>query len=174
MNKSLKEQLKKVKLLILDVDGVLTNGEIVVNDLGQETKIFNVQDGFGIVIFRKAGLKTAIISARASKAVRHRAKDLGIDKVYLNSRDKVKSYKEILKDLKMKDENVCFIGDDLPDLALMNQVGVKITVPNARPEIKRVVQHVTKKQGGQGAVREVIELILKTQGRWKKIVESMS
>ena len=117
MNKSLKDKLKKVKLLILDVDGILTNGEIIVNDQGQETKIFHVHDGFGIVIFRKAGLKTAIISARASKAVQYRAKDLGIDKVCLNSRNKINSYETVLKELRLKDEEVCFMGDDLPDLA---------------------------------------------------------
>ena len=173
MNKSLKDKIKKVKLLILDVDGVLTNGEIIVTDLGQEIKIFHVQDGFGLVIFRKAGLKTAIISARASKAVAVRAKDLGIDQVYLNARSKLQAYAKILKDLKLKDENVCFVADDLPDLALMQRVGVKMTVPNARPEIKKIAHHVTKNEGGRGAVREVVELILKTQGLWKKQVEAM-
>lgn len=174
MKTALIEKIKKIRLLILDVDGVLTNGKIIFNDLGKEIKVFDVQDGFGIVLFRKAGYKVAILSARSAPAVKKRAKDLKIDKVCQDAYPKIKAYKKVLRELKLRNEEVCFMGDDLPDLEVLKKVGFSVAVSNAVVEVKRSVDYITANKGGDGAIREVIELILKTQGRWRKIVQSFS
>lgn len=163
------ERIKKIKVLALDVDGVLTDGKIIFDSAGKETKVFNVQDGLAVVIFKKAGFKTAILTARASKVVGLRAKDLNIDKTYQNAFPKIKAYTKMLRDFKVVDKEVCFVGDDLPDVQVLKRVGFAVAVSNAAPEVKRTAHYVTKKRGGEGAVREVIELILKTQGKWAAI-----
>jgi 3-deoxy-D-manno-octulosonate 8-phosphate phosphatase (KDO 8-P phosphatase) len=168
----MKARLKKVKLLIMDVDGVLTDGRIIVDDDGRETKFFNVQDGFGIVAFRRAGFRTAILSARASKVVGHRARDLGIDRVCLDAFPKIDAYEKILKDFKLKDENVCFIGDDWPDVEVLGRVGFAVSVPNGTKEARQAAHHITRKKGGGGAVREVIELIMRAQSCWPPVDHS--
>ena len=172
MRASLKDKISKIKLLILDVDGVMTNGEIILDDDGKETKVFNVQDGYGIVLLQKAGFKTAILSARTTEAVKARAVDLKIDKVCQDAYPKIKAYKKLLRDLKLKSEQACFVGDDLPDIEVLQNVGFSVAVPNAVAEVKQIVDHITKNEGGQGAVREVIELILKTQGKWSGILKA--
>jgi len=164
--KQLTLKLKKIKLLAMDVDGVLTDGRIIIDDHGKETKLFNVQDGMGIVFFQRAGFKTAIITARASKAVQWRADDLKIGKVYQDAFPKLNAYEQMLKDFNVKDDEVCFIGDDLPDLRVLQRVGFAVAVPNAVAEAKKASDYVTKKNGGEGAVREIIELILKANGKW--------
>ena len=164
----MKNRIKKIKVLALDVDGVLTDGKIIFDSQGNETKNFDVQDGFGIVFFRKAGFKTAIITARASKVVTIRAADLNIDKIYQDAYPKINAYEELIRDLKVKDEEVCFMGDDLPDLPVLKRVGFAVSVINAAPEVKKAAHYITKHRGGKGAVREVIELILKSQGKWKR------
>ena len=167
----MKAQIRKIKLLALDVDGVLTDGRIILNSEGQETKNFDVLDGLGIVLFRQLGYKTAIISARSAKCVEHRANDLKIDKVYQDARPKRLAYEQMLKDFHLQDKNVCFIGDDLPDLPLIKRVGFGVAVANAPAEVKKSADYVTKNHGGRGAVREVIEMILKAQGQWPKIMK---
>ena len=162
----MQEKLSKIKVLALDVDGVLTDGKIIIDDKGKEIKVFDVQDGLGLVVLRKAGIKTAIISARASKAVTARAKDLKIDRLYQNAYPKMEAYKKLLKEFKVLDEQVCFMGDDLPDIQVLERVGFAVAVPKAVPEVKRVCDYITKRDGGDGAVREVLELILKAQGKW--------
>jgi len=157
----------------MDVDGVLTDGRIVYDTSGKELKFYDVQDGFGIVIFQRAGYKTAIISARSAKAVTVRARDLKIDKVYQNAYPKMNSYRKMLEDFKINDEEVCFMGDDLPDLPILEKAGFAVAVPNAVSEVKQAADYITRKAGGNGAVREVIELILKTQGRFDKILHSL-
>src|SRR3990167_11180649 len=117
----MKQKLEKIKLLILDVDGVLTDGRIIVDDTGKELKNFNVKDGFGLVLLMKKGLKTAIISARFSKAVTARARDLKIHKVYQDAYPKIKAYEALLKSFKVSDDEVCFIGDDLPDVPVLKR-----------------------------------------------------
>lgn len=174
MPAGLDERLRKVRLVIFDVDGVLTNGTINIDYNGHEIKVFDVQDGMGIVLFRKCGYKTAIISARTSKAVEARASDLGIDSVKLSVYPKVSAYDEVKSELGMSDEQICFIGDDLTDLCLMKRVGLAVAVANAREEMKRLAHYVTVKHGGQGAVREVLEMILKAQGKWDGIIEEMA
>ncbi len=172
MNEKLKEKIKKIKLLILDVDGILTNGEIILDEKGKEIKIFDVQDGFGIVLFQRAGLKTAILSARSAGAVTARAKDLKINKICQDARPKIMDYKKILKHFGLKDAQACFMADDLTDIEVLKKVGLAVTVPNAVREVKRVADYTTKREGGRGAVRETIELILKAQRKWSNVLKA--
>jgi len=162
----MKNALKKIKCLAMDVDGVLTDGRIIMDSHGVETKNFDVQDGFGIVFLKKCGLKTAIISARESGVVAHRAKDLKIDKVYVGVYPKLSAYEDMIKEFKVLDEEVCFIGDDVADLGIMRRCGVAVAVANAVFEVKHIAGYVTVRHGGHGAVREVVELILQAQGLW--------
>ena len=162
----MKEALEKIKVLAMDVDGVLTDGRIIMDSNGIETKNFDVQDGMGIVLLKNCGIKTAIISARESGVVAYRAKDLKIDRVYVGVYPKMSAYENLLKEYNVSDEEVCFIGDDLADMAIMKRCGMAIAVANAVDEVKQIADHVTIKQGGKGAVREAIELILKAQGHW--------
>ncbi len=170
----MKSRILKIKLLALDVDGVLTDGKIIYDSDGREIKQFDVQDGFGIVFFQQAGFKTAIITARNSKVVEIRAKDLRVNGLYQNAYPKLKAYEQLLKDFRLKDEQVCFIGDDLVDLPVLKRVGFAVGVPNCVAEVKKCVHHMTRKSGGNGAVREVIELILKTQGKWSKVLSEIA
>jgi len=132
-----------------------------------------VQDGFGLVFLQKAGYKTAIISARAAQAVTWRANDLKIDKVYQDAYPKTAAYGRLLQDLQVSDHEVCFIGDDLPDCAILKRVGFAVAVANAVLEVKQMADYVTKNKGGAGAVREVVELILKSNGQWKTVVSNL-
>lgn len=166
----LKQQIKKIKVLVLDVDGVMTMGELIFDGEGRELKSFHVQDGFGVVLLRRAGIRTAIITAGNSKVVRVRADYLHIDKLYAGAYPKITAYNQMLKDFKVKDENVCFIGDDITDCQILKRVGVGIAVKNAVPEVKKFSHLVTKRCGGDAAVREIIELILKTQGKWEETI----
>jgi len=172
VSQALTHRLKKIKLLLLDVDGVLTQGQIVYDHEGKEIKFFHVHDGFAMVLFQKCGFKTAILTARYSQAVQARAEDLKVDKIIQNAFPKLKAYKELLEELGLKDEEVCFVADDLPDLAVFKRVGAAVAVPAAVKDIKEKAHYVTKKQGGEGAVREVIEMILKAQGKWNPVLES--
>lgn len=165
----MKQKIEKIKVLILDVDGVLTDGRIIVDDTGKEIKNFDVKDGFGLVLLIKKGLKTAIISARSSKAVTARAKDLKIHKVYQDAYPKIEAYEALLKAFKITDDEACFIGDDLPDVPVLKRVGFAVTVPGAPVEVKGVCDYVTQKEGGKGAVREIVELILKNQNKWDPV-----
>ncbi len=170
MNSALNARLKKIKLLVMDVDGVLTDGKIVVDAQGKELKFFDVQDGFGLVLLRRAGIKTAILSARSSPAVTARAEDLKIDKICQDAYPKSDVYACLARELNFTDEEVCFVGDDLPDLAVLKRVGLAVAVPNAVAEVKKAAHYITTCRGGAGALREVVELILKAQGKWKDIV----
>lgn len=173
MKNSFIKRLKKIKLLVMDVDGVLTDGKIVIDSQGRETKIFDVQDGFGIVLIRRAGLKTAILSAREAEAVSFRAKDLQIDRVYQNACPKIHGFRKLLKDFNIKENEICFIGDDLPDLSVLKRVGFAVAVKNANEELKKEVHYITKNRGGKGAVREIIEMILKAQGKWERVISEI-
>ena len=170
ISQTLKAKIKKIKVLVLDVDGVMTMGELIFDGEGRELKSFNVQDGFGIVLLKRAGIKTAIITAGNSKVVRVRADYLHIDKLYAGAYPKIVAYKQMLKDFKVADENVCFIGDDLTDCQILKRVGFSIAVKNAVPEVKKISHLVTKRCGGDAAVREIIEIILKVQGKWRKTI----
>ena len=167
----LKERIQKVKLLILDVDGVLTDGRIIYGDHGDELKFFDVQDGFGLVLLRRAGIPTVVISAKKSRVNQRRAKELRIAKLYQNVREKLKIFEKVVAKMKLKHDEVCFIGDDLMDLPVLSRVGFAVAVPNAVDEVKEVAHYVTLKKGGRGAVREVGDLILKTQAKWPRVTE---
>ena len=162
----MKDALKRIKVVAMDVDGVLTDGRIIMDSNGVETKNFDVQDGFGIVFLKKCGIKTAIISARESGVVAHRAKDLKIDKVYVGVYPKIGAYEGMLEEFKVQDQEVCFIGDDVADVSVMRRCGVAVAVANAVFEVKQIADYVTVARGGQGAVRETVELILQAQGHW--------
>lgn len=166
-----RKKLKSVKLLMLDVDGVLTDGKIIYNDRGEEIKAFNVRDGHGLKLLMRAGIEIALITGRKSKVVLHRARDLGIKKVYQRVTNKIEIYEKILKGKKLKDINVGFVGDDLVDIPVLKRVGFSAAVGDAIPEVKKVVDYVASKRGGEGAVREICELLLKVQNKWEGITE---
>lgn len=170
MEAYLVEKAKKIKLLLLDVDGVLTDGRIVYDSRGQDLKFFDVHDGLGVYLLKKAGIKTILITAKGSRAIRPRAKDMQVEEVFEDISPKTSVLDRILKKYNLKLDEVCFVGDDLVDLCLMKKVGFPIAVFNASPEIKKVASYITLKEGGRGAVREVAELILKSQGRWEELV----
>ncbi|MCI0496035.1 HAD-IIIA family hydrolase [candidate division KSB1 bacterium] len=167
----MQEKIKKIKLLLLDVDGVLTDGSIILGPSDSEYKIFNIRDGLGIKLAQAGGIEIGIITGRFSEAVRKRALELGIKILYQGQSDKIEAYQKIKQQLDLKDEQIAYIGDDLPDLAILKQVGFSCTVSDACDEIKKEVDFVTKRSGGKGAVREAIELILKNQGKWDSLVE---
>ncbi len=161
------ERAKRVKLLVLDVDGVMTDGRIIYGNYGDEIKNFDVNDGLGVYLLKKTGIKCVVLTAKASRVVTRRARDLRIDKVYHNFHYKIEALKMIRKKFKIEDEAVCFVGDDVIDIPVLRRVGLAICPPNAMEEVKQVSHMVTSKKGGRGAVREVCELIMKAQGTWE-------
>ena len=153
------DKAKKIKLLVLDVDGVLTDGGIILSDTNSESKRFFAQDGHGIMIIKELGVEVAIISGRYSKAVEHRGKDLGFKTIIQNSRNKLSDYKESFSE-KYKLEDVCFVGDDIVDINLLKSVGLAVTVPNANyNNLLKYSDWMTPRPGGRGAVRDVCDLI---------------
>ena len=164
-------KLKNIKLLILDVDGVLTDGGIIYNDNNLETKVFNVKDGLGIRLLMQAGIKLCIATGRSSKALNHRCENLGIVHIFDNVKDKAAILDLMLDQAGVSATEAAFIGDDLPDLALMKHVGLSIAVADAHETVREQADMVTAAKGGSGAVREVCEAILKAQGTWEKILE---
>jgi len=169
MTKNTKALFKKVKLLILDVDGVLTRGEIVYDSQGRELKIFNVKDGLGVFLLSKLGIKTILLSAKNSPMLKRRAQDMRVAEVIGGILPKESVLGKIKKKYKVKDDEICFIGDDWIDLGVIEKVGVSIAVPDAPLAVKRAAKYVTKRGGGEGAVREVADLIFKAQNLEKKI-----
>ena len=167
----LAERAGRVRALVLDVDGVLTDGRMVYDEFGDELKCFDVQDGTGIVFWRRAGLKTAIITARKTKLVQRHAKDLMVDFVAQQALLKLLAYERFLRRFKLSHDQVCAMGDDLLDLPVLRRVGLAVAVPNAVEEVKGASHYVTAKSGGRGAVREVIEMVLKIQGKWDDILK---
>lgn len=168
----IEQKAAKIRLLILDVDGVLTDGKIIVDDKGDEIKNFDVQDGQGLKFLLKAGLEVAIISGRESRAVDCRAKGLGITEIFQGIEDKKSALNRLIQDKGLKIDEVCCIGDDIPDIPMFSQAGFSIAVSNAVPEVLKAADFITKSKGGDGAVREVCELILKTQGKWVDIISN--
>ena len=166
---------QQVQLLLMDVDGVLTDGQIVLAQVSEnlvtETKSFDVTDGAGIAFAKKAGLRTGIITKRASLAVVRRANELGMDYVLTGVDDKRAALEEVCRLSGVPTANTCYIGDDLPDLPVLTKVGFPVAVRNARPEVQAIAAYVTEALGGRGAVREVVELILKAQDRWNSVVD---
>ena len=164
------QRAQKVKLIIFDIDGVLTDGKIVISTEGEIFKSFSACDGLGITLAHKVGIQTAIITGRASKIVEKRCLELKIKDVYQGVSNKAGMLQTILEKHNLKKEQVCFIGDDLNDLLIMQQVGFACTVFNAAAEIKAVAHYMSAAGGGNGAVREIIEYILKAQQLWEKSI----
>jgi|Wag4MinimDraft_13_1082653.scaffolds.fasta_scaffold00007_7 3-deoxy-D-manno-octulosonate 8-phosphate phosphatase (KDO 8-P phosphatase) len=160
-----------IKLLMMDVDGVLTDGKIIYDENGVEYKNFNVKDGLGINLMKKAGIFVYIVSGRFSKVTIQRAKELGVDKVYQNVRDKLEIFEQIKKETGITNEQSAFVGDDINDLKLLQTVGFSAAVADAAEEIKSYVSVVLQHSGGNGAVREFVEKILKNNGIWEKITK---
>jgi 3-deoxy-D-manno-octulosonate 8-phosphate phosphatase (KDO 8-P phosphatase) len=167
--KTLNEKAKKIKLLILDVDGVMTDGSILLDNKGNEYKRFHVRDGHGLKMIGRAGITIAIITGRKSKVVELRAKELGITEVYQKIFKKSLVYEKLLKKYKCKDENVAFMGDDVVDQELLKRAGLSAAPADAEEEAKKLADLVTKRNGGRGAVREFTDLILRSSVHWKKV-----
>jgi 3-deoxy-D-manno-octulosonate 8-phosphate phosphatase (KDO 8-P phosphatase) len=160
------EKAKKVKLLVLDVDGVLTEGSIVYDSKGRELKLFNVKDGLGVFFLKEAGIESVILSAKSSKVVLRRAKDMQVKGVY-SGYPKEQYLDQIVKNHNVSLEEICFIGDDLIDIEVAKKVGLSIAVADACQQLKAVCSFTTENRGGRGAVREVVEILLKAKGLWK-------
>ncbi len=174
-SESIKEELKarfrKVKLLLLDVDGVLTDGRIIYDSAGRDSKFFNVHDGLGVFCLHKFGINTIIITAKSSKTIRPRAKDMRVAEVFADVFPKTLVLTKIIKKYGISADEICFVADDLVDLSLMHRIGLPVAVANASSEIKEAAVYVTNCAGGRGAVREVAELILKSQDKWKDVLD---
>jgi 3-deoxy-D-manno-octulosonate 8-phosphate phosphatase (KDO 8-P phosphatase) len=162
--------LAAIKLLVMDVDGVLTRGEIAIISDGTEMRLFNSQDGVGLMVAHQAGLQTAIITGRATEAVKKRAEEVKISHIVMGTFSKLQPLLELCERLGLSPAEVAYVGDDVPDIPPMKRVGFAVAVANAVDEVKRVAHYITEKAGGEGAVRETIELILKAQGKWEKAV----
>ncbi len=174
VSSTLRKRAARILLLLVDVDGVLTDSHIYLQSLpdgtATEMKVFDAHDGAGLKLARLAGLRTGLITGRSSAAVTRRARELEMDFVYQTPDDKLGAYGEILHRAGLHDRDVAYMGDDLPDLPVLARVGLAIAVANAVPEVKRAAQYITQRSGGAGAVREVVELVLKAQGKWAKAI----
>lgn len=168
---AVRAKAKRVRLLLLDVDGVLTDGAIIIDDRGVETKRFDVRDGQGIALLLGAGIDVGFITARKSRIVRLRARELGVAHVYQGVRNKLFIYQALKRKLGLRDEHIAYVGDDLGDLAILSRVGLAITVPVAGTPMNRIAHHVTMASGGHGAVREIAELLLIAQNRWRPAIK---
>jgi 3-deoxy-D-manno-octulosonate 8-phosphate phosphatase (KDO 8-P phosphatase) len=167
-------RLEQISLLLLDVDGVLTDGSIVYNDSGQEIKSFNSKDGLGIRLLMDAGIRVGIVTGRSAPALVHRCRNLGIDLIFDGIRDKAAVLERIVAQVGVNPHQIAFVGDDLPDLAIMKRVGVAVAVADASAVVREKAAMVTTAPGGAGAVRELCEAILKAKGLWQAILERFS
>jgi 3-deoxy-D-manno-octulosonate 8-phosphate phosphatase (KDO 8-P phosphatase) len=163
------DKIRKVKLLILDVDGVLTDGRIVMDDAGLESKQFDVRDGHGLKMLMRFGIDVVLLTGRRSRVVEHRAADLGIAEVHQGILNKAEAFAEILKRRNMIPEETACVGDDVVDIPVLRRAGFSVAVADAVPEARKIADYVTHHGGGRGAVREVCEAILKAQNRWSDV-----
>jgi 3-deoxy-D-manno-octulosonate 8-phosphate phosphatase (KDO 8-P phosphatase) len=171
----LAKKAKQILVLLMDVDGTLTDGSVTLasqpDGHALEIKTFDAHDGQGLTLAVTAGIRTGVITGRASAALRRRCKELDVEFVYEKQGHKVAAYEDILRKTGAKESEVAFIGDDLPDLTIMRRVGLAVAVGNATPEVKRAADYRTKALGGKGAAREVVELILKSKGIWEEMID---
>ncbi len=167
----MQEKLAKIKLLLLDVDGVLTDGRIIYDNQGNELKAFDVKDGHGLKMLQRAGIKIGIITGRQSELVAKRAAELGIDILYQKALSKLGPYLEILAEQGLTDEQVAYVGDDVVDLPILRRVGFSATVADAVADVLPLVDYVSERAGGRGAVREICDLLLKASGQWEQLTE---
>ena len=171
MKTSVINKAKKIKLLLLDVDGVLTDGRIIYDSGGRDMKFFDVHDGLGVTLLKKAGIPTILVTAKGSGAIKPRARDMKVDEVFADITPKLKVLDKVVEKYGVTYSEVCFVGDDLVDLCVLKRVGFPVAVSNAASEIKQAAVYVTRKAGGRGAVREVAELLLKSQSKWSRMLK---
>ncbi|MFQ5585991.1 MAG: KdsC family phosphatase [Thermodesulfobacteriota bacterium] len=164
-----REKAGKIRILALDVDGVMTDGKIVYDDDRRQLKFFDVKDGHGIKLLMRGGVDVAIITSRESRVVLHRARDLGIELVYQKALKKVDAFEELMRVKGVAAEEVAYVGDDLIDLPVFRRAGLSVAVADAVREVREQADYVTERRGGNGAVREICELILRLQGRWEEV-----
>lgn len=169
IEEGLRSRILPIQLMIFDVDGVLTDGRIIYHEDGSEIKAFDVQDGHGIKMLQRAGMDIALVTGRQSRAVDHRARGLGIVRVFQGFHRKIEAYEAILRETGLADEQLGCMGDDLIDIPLMRRVGFAVAVPNSVPEVLPFAHYVTKAYGGHGACREVCDLLLRVQGHWDEV-----
>jgi len=169
MDRSLSEKLKKIVLLVLDVDGVLTDGKIIIDDLGNESKNFHVRDGHGLRLLMRDGIDVILLTGRMSEVVKHRADELGIRDVYQGAKDKARVLGEILDKKGLSGECIAYVGDDVVDIPVFRMVGFSAAVADAPGYVRAQADYVTKKEGGEGAVREICEMILDARGTWSAV-----
>ncbi len=165
------QKMEKIKLLLMDVDGVLTDGRIIYDNLGNELKAFDVKDGHGLKMLQRAGIQLGIITGRSSQVVEKRAAELDIEILYQGVKVKLEPYLEILAATGLADEQIAYIGDDVVDLPLLRRVGFSVTVADAVEDVKPLVDYVTSRPGGRGAVREVCDMLLRAGGHWESLTE---
>lgn len=171
MERFIQDKAGKIRCIILDVDGVMTDGSITYDSNGVESKSFHVRDGHGIKLAVRAGIRFAVITGRESSIVNLRAKELGIENVYQGAKRKMEAYDKLLNKLNLSDEEIAFIGDDLIDLPILRRVGLSAVVADADLETRAQVDLVLTQPGGRGAVREFIEIILKAQSKWQDVTK---
>ena len=169
---SFDQQCQQIELVLSDVDGVLTDGRVVLDNQGIESKCFHIRDGMGIALWQKAGYRFGMVSLRSSQAVKVRAAELGVEIVRQGAGDKLAAAREILEQLGLGRKQLCYVGDDLPDLPVLRAAGLGVAVADAAPELRQIADYVTTAPGGAGAVREIIEMILKTQRRWDDVIQA--
>lgn len=168
----LDQRMQQIQLILSDVDGVLTDGSITYDNQGIESKTFHVRDGLGIKLWQRAGHKFGIITARSSHVVKIRMTELGIDTIRQGSDNKLQVGMQLIEEFGLQPEQVCYVGDDLSDLGLLSKVGLAATVADGVAEVKSVAHLTTKLTGGTGAMRELVETILKSQKRWDELMQS--
>lgn len=170
---NLEDRIKLIRLLILDVDGVLTDGSIILDGTNSEYKAFDVQDGMGIKMVQSGGIRVAIITSRVSEAVKQRADELQIQELYQGESKKIHAYRNIIQKYGLRDQEVAYMGDDITDLPILHRVGLRIAVATARDEVKSIADYVTRSPAGRGAVREVTDLLLKKQNKWNDVLNNL-
>ncbi len=166
MSTPIEDRARAIRMIVFDVDGVLTDGSLFYDDRGEEYKSFNSRDGHGIKMLRASGVETGIITGRTSQVVLHRSRNLGIVHVFQGADDKLEAFKKLLAATHLEPKQIAYMGDDLVDLPVMNRCGLAITVPDAPEEVKARCQVVTRAGAGRGAAREACELIMRVQGTW--------
>ncbi|MGZ8442823.1 MAG: KdsC family phosphatase [Candidatus Binatia bacterium] len=167
---SLRRKAANIRLLLLDVDSVLTDGRIIIDDRGVETKHFHVRDGQGISLLKRSGIEVGFITGRSSRVVRHRAIDLRVTLLFQGVQDKLRVYERIKKKRRLTDAQIAYVGDDIIDLPVLRRVGLAVMVGDGSAELKPLADYVTVARGGMGAVREVAELILKAHNKWADLL----
>jgi len=175
ISQTLRKRAAQIQVLLMDVDGTMTDGGVTLlsqtEEMALEIKTFDAHDGQGLTLAHTAGLRTGCITGRQSSALRRRAREMNMEFIYMKQPLKMPAYEEILRNAGVPDSSVAYVGDDLPDLPLMHRAGLAVAVGNAVPEIKKAAHYVTEARGGHGAIRETVELILKSKGIWEAMID---